>query len=114
MMKVLFYVFVVLAMAYMMVEPSQATFTCTNVDWCLVQCVPHLVGTQVVPASACCDGVKQIKGMTITIEDERQACGCVKDAANKYQNIKEDATSGLPTKCGFPLAYPISKNIDCN
>ncbi|KAI3938107.1 hypothetical protein MKW98_018663 [Papaver atlanticum] len=114
MMKVFFCVVVVLAMAHVMVEPSQATFTCTDVDKCLVQCMPYLVGTATVPASACCDGVKQIKGMAITVEDKRQACGCVKDAANKYQNIKEDAASGLPTKCGVPLSYPISKNIDCS
>ncbi|KAI3909605.1 hypothetical protein MKW98_014022 [Papaver atlanticum] len=114
MMKVFFCVVVVLAMAYMMVEPTQAAFTCTDVDKCLVQCMPYLVGTAAVPVPACCDGVKQIKGMAITIEDKRQACGCVKDAANKHQNIKEDAASGLPTKCGVPLSYPISKNIDCS
>ncbi|KAI3913605.1 hypothetical protein MKW92_038249 [Papaver armeniacum] len=111
MMKVFFCVFAVLAM---MVGPSQAAFTCTDVDKCLVQCLPYLVGTATVPAPGCCAGVKQIKAMTTTTEDRRQACGCVKDAANKYQNIKEDAASGLPAKCDAPLDYPISKNIDCS
>ncbi|KAI3841027.1 hypothetical protein MKX03_018258 [Papaver bracteatum] len=114
MMKVFFCVIVVLSMAHMMVEPSQAAFTCTDVDNFLVQCMPYLVGTATVPPPACCDGFKQIKGMEITTEDKRQACGYVKDATNKYQNIKEDAASGLPTKCGVPLSYPISKNINCS
>ncbi|KAI3962934.1 hypothetical protein MKW92_006191 [Papaver armeniacum] len=69
---------------------------------------------QLWPAPGCCAGVKQIKAMTTTTEDRRQACGCVKDAANKYRNIKEDAASGLPAKCDAPLDYPISKNIDCS
>ncbi|RZC72414.1 hypothetical protein C5167_035597 [Papaver somniferum] len=113
MMKVYVCVVVVLAMVQLMVEPSQA-FTCSDVDKSLVQCMPYLVGSAPQPVTACCDGVKQIKGMATTTDEKRQACGCVKDAANKYQNIKEDAASGLPTKCGVPLSYPISKNIDCN
>ncbi|KAI3887340.1 hypothetical protein MKX03_002744 [Papaver bracteatum] len=113
MMKAYVCVVVVLAMVQLMVQPSQA-FTCADVDKSLVQCMPYLVGSAPQPVTACCDGVKQIKGMATTTDEKRQACSCVKDAANKYQNIKEDAASGLPTKCGVPLSYPISKNIDCN
>ncbi|MCL7039924.1 hypothetical protein MKW94_015138 [Papaver nudicaule] len=76
--------------------------------------MPYLVGSTPEPLDACCDGVNQIKGMAITIDEKRQACGCVKDAANKYSNIKQDAASDLPKKCGVPLSYPVSKTIDCN
>ncbi|KAI3867072.1 hypothetical protein MKW92_032426 [Papaver armeniacum] len=78
----------------------------------LVQFMPYLVGSASHPVTACCDGVKQIKVLATTTDEKSQACSCVKDAVNKCQNIKKDAASRLPTKCGVTLAYPISKNID--
>ncbi|KAI3840534.1 hypothetical protein MKX03_007228 [Papaver bracteatum] len=52
MMKVLFCVVIILSMAHMMVEPTQTNFTCTDVDLCLVQCMPYLVSTATLTASA--------------------------------------------------------------
>ncbi|KAH9707243.1 non-specific lipid-transfer protein [Citrus sinensis] len=43
----------------------------------------------------------------------RAACDCVKAAAARYPNIKEDAASSLPTKCGVQIGIPISKTTNC-
>ena len=111
--KVIISVLVVLATVQLMVEPSQAV-NCVDVDKSLVKCISYLTGAVPLPAEGCCDGVKQLKGMVATTADRRQACTCVKTAAAKYQNIKDDAVSALPTKCGTPLSFPISKNINCD
>ncbi|OVA09213.1 Plant lipid transfer protein/Par allergen [Macleaya cordata] len=113
MMKVFVCVMAVLAMVQLMVEPSQA-IDCADVDRSLVPCMPYLTGGAAQPAAGCCAGVKQLTAMATTTPDKRAACNCVKEAASHYQNIKDDAATGLPTKCGIPLSFPISKNIDCN
>ncbi|KAK9273469.1 hypothetical protein L1049_018279 [Liquidambar formosana] len=78
----------VLAMIQFMAKPGQATnITCGQVDSCLAPCIPYLTGGG-EPVPACCDGVKNLKAMTPTTEDRRAACTCVKEAADRYQNIK--------------------------
>ncbi|KAK9152990.1 hypothetical protein Sjap_000470 [Stephania japonica] len=111
--KVIICVLVVLAMVQLMVEPSQAV-NCVDVDRSLLPCLTFLTGQVPEPAGGCCDGVKALKGMVTTTADKRQACNCVKLAAAHYQNIKDDAVSSLAGKCGTPVSFPISKNIDCN
>ncbi|PIA27257.1 hypothetical protein AQUCO_08100002v1 [Aquilegia coerulea] len=106
-------VVLVLAMIQLMVEPSQAV-NCAQVDLSLKQCVPYITGTAAEPASACCDGIKQLKGEVVTTTDKRDACNCVKKAASLMPNVKGDAVSALPGKCGTPLSFPISKDFDCN
>ncbi|KAF5181859.1 Non-specific lipid-transfer protein [Thalictrum thalictroides] len=104
---------VVLAMIQLMVKPSEAV-NCVQVDLSLKQCVPYITGKATEPASACCDGIKQLKVQVVTTTDKRQACNCVKQAASLMPNVKGDAVSALPGKCGTPLSFPISKDFDCN
>ncbi|KAA8515854.1 hypothetical protein F0562_019033 [Nyssa sinensis] len=103
---------VVLAMIQFMVKPGQA-ISCGQVDASLAPCVPYLTGGG-NPAPACCDGVKNIKGMAATTADRRAACNCVKDAANRYSNLKDDAAQALPAKCGVQMNIPISKSTNCD
>ncbi|KAK9150488.1 hypothetical protein Syun_008797 [Stephania yunnanensis] len=105
---------VVLAMVrLLLVEPSQAV-NCVNVDKSLLTCLTFLTGQVPEPAGGCCDGVKVLKGLVTTTADKHQACNCVKQAAAHYQNIKDDTVSSLAGKCGAPVSFPLSKNIDCN
>ncbi|KAJ8753672.1 hypothetical protein K2173_026348 [Erythroxylum novogranatense] len=66
------------------------------------------------PPTACCDGVKNIKAITPTTVDRRAAYNCVKAAAARYPNIKLDAASSLPKKCGVEMNNPISQATNCD
>ncbi|XP_021906814.1 non-specific lipid-transfer protein A-like [Carica papaya] len=103
---------VVIVMAQLLVKPGEGAVTCAQVNASLAACIPYLTagGT---PAAACCDGVKNLKAITPTTADRQAACNCVKEAAARYPNIKEDAASSLPTKCGVQMNIPISKNTNC-
>ncbi|CAA3022260.1 non-specific lipid-transfer A-like [Olea europaea subsp. europaea] len=48
-----------------------------------------------------------------TTQDRQTACGCLKTAASHYTNLKPDAASQLPTKCGVSIGVPISPTVDC-
>ncbi|KAF7137517.1 hypothetical protein RHSIM_Rhsim07G0035500 [Rhododendron simsii] len=111
-MKGLVIVMIVLAMVQIMAEPTRA-ITCGQVDACLVPCMSYLVGGG-NPQPACCDGVKNLKGMASTTADKRAACTCVKAAANRYPNIKDDVAQALPAKCGVQMDIPVSKTTNCD
>ncbi|KAK6943611.1 Bifunctional inhibitor/plant lipid transfer protein/seed storage helical domain [Dillenia turbinata] len=100
------------AMVLFMVRPGNA-LNCAQVDTALVPCVPFLTGSAPVPASGCCDGVRSIKSMVASPADKQAACNCVKEAANRYTNIKDDAAAALPNKCGVDIGVPISRSVDC-
>lgn len=93
--------------------PAQATVSCEQVRGFLTSCIPYLVDGGGKPAEACCNGVRNLKAMAPTTSDRRAACDCVKQAASRYPNIKEDAASSLPAKCGVQISFPISKNVNC-
>ncbi|KAL5708900.1 hypothetical protein ACHQM5_019646 [Ranunculus cassubicifolius] len=95
-----------------LVQPGQA-IECPAVDSCLAQCVPFLIGGA-GPTPACCKGVQSLKDMAVTHADKTTACNCVKQAAAKVANIKPDAVSSLPTKCGIPFSFPVSVSTDCS
>ncbi|XP_059311174.1 non-specific lipid-transfer protein 1-like isoform X2 [Lycium ferocissimum] len=97
---------VVLAMIQLMFEPAQA-LTCGQVNASLAPCIPYLT-------QACCSGVKSLKGLAQSTADKKVACNCVKAAANRYANLKDDAAQALPTKCGVTLDTPISRNVNCD
>ncbi|KAK6943018.1 Bifunctional inhibitor/plant lipid transfer protein/seed storage helical domain [Dillenia turbinata] len=101
-----------LAMVMLTIRPGEA-LTCAQVDTALVPCVPFLTGSAPAPASGCCDGVKSIKAMVASPTDKQAACNCVKEAANRYTNIKDDAATALPSKCGVDIGVPISRSVDC-
>ncbi|KAJ8534749.1 hypothetical protein K7X08_016477 [Anisodus acutangulus] len=103
---------VVLAMVQLIAEPAQA-ITCGQVDAALASCVPYLTqGGE--PGAACCSGVKSLKGMAATTDERRTACNCVKAAANRYSNLKDDAAQALSSKCGVTMDVPVSRTINCD
>ncbi|KAJ8748724.1 hypothetical protein K2173_011275 [Erythroxylum novogranatense] len=104
-------VLVMVAMVQFMAEPTVAV-TCGQVDSYLAGCVPFLTAGG-SPSTACCNGVKSLEANTPTTADRRAACDCVKAAAARYPNIKEDAAASLPQKCGIAMNIPISKNTNC-
>ncbi|MCE3215713.1 hypothetical protein HAX54_003260 [Datura stramonium] len=50
------------------------------------------------PKAACCSGVKSLSGMAQSTDERRTACNCLKAAANRYSNLKDDAAQALPGK----------------
>ncbi|XP_059636045.1 non-specific lipid-transfer protein 1-like [Cornus florida] len=98
----------VLAMVQFMMKPGEA-ISCGQVDASLAPCVPYLTngGT---PTTECCNGVKSIKGMATTPVAKRTTCNCVKDAANRYSNLKDDAAQAHPAKCNVQMDIPISRS----
>ncbi|KAI8027278.1 hypothetical protein LOK49_LG02G00825 [Camellia lanceoleosa] len=104
---------VVLAIIQLMVEPGWA-ISCGQVDGYLAPCLPHLIGGSGIPAPTCCDGVKNIKGMASTTTDKRTASNYVKQAANRYSNLKDDAAQSLDAKCGVQMDIPVSRTTNCD
>ncbi|CAN4125941.1 unnamed protein product [Withania somnifera] len=92
---------------------QQGGITCSQVDSNLAPCVPFLTqGGE--PGAACCSGVKTLGGMAQSTDERRTACNCVKAAANRFSNLKDDAAQSLPSKCGVSLNVPISRTINCD
>ncbi|KAL2477874.1 Non-specific lipid-transfer protein 11 [Forsythia ovata] len=101
----------ILAIIQLVVQPGQA-ITCGQVDEFLAPCIPYLTGGG-EPSGACCSGVKAVQGMAQTTADKRACCSCVKAAANRYSNLKDDAAQTLPKKCGVSMDIPISRRVNC-
>ncbi|XP_027154336.1 non-specific lipid-transfer protein A-like [Coffea eugenioides] len=110
MMKVVAVVSLVLVLV-LVARPGEA-ITCEQVTHELEPCVPYLTqgGT---PSSSCCSGVKNL-GSIPTQQDRRTACNCVKSAAGHFPNLKPDAATSLPGRCGVSLPFPISSSTNCN
>ncbi|EEF35287.1 Nonspecific lipid-transfer protein B, putative [Ricinus communis] len=87
---------------------------CGQVNKALSSCVPFLTGFDTTPSLTCCAGVMELKRLAPTVKDKRIACECVKTAAARYPNIREDAASSLPYKCGVVINVPISKTTNCH
>ncbi|KAJ7960587.1 Non-specific lipid-transfer protein [Quillaja saponaria] len=103
---------VVLAIELLMVEPGQA-ITCQQVDASLGPCIAYLTGGG-SPSHECCSGLGTLKNLTPYTADRRQACECLKAAASRFPNIREDLASSLPQACHVGTNVPISKNIRCS
>ncbi len=95
---------------------AMTSLTCEQVDACLAPCIPFLTqgSSWGEPWSKCCEGVKNIKASTPTAQDKRDACECVKDAANHFSNLKDDMAAALPTKCKVQMDIPISRTTNCD
>ncbi|KAI3921779.1 hypothetical protein MKX01_005468 [Papaver californicum] len=107
-------VMVVLAVVQSMFQPSSAAITCPQVVKSLAPCANYITGSQPQPATDCCKGITALRAMATTTPDKRFACNCVKTATASNPNIRDDAVSSLPGKCGVQLPYAISRNFDCN
>lgn len=92
---------------------QQGGVTCGQVDANMAPCISYLTrGGE--PGAACCSGVKTLSGMASSTDERRTACNCLKAAANRYANLKDDAAQALPSKCGVSLNIPISRTINCD
>ncbi|XP_050209856.1 non-specific lipid-transfer protein A-like [Mercurialis annua] len=92
--------------------PGEAV-DCGQVNSSLATCIPFLTGADASPSASCCAGIKNIKTLAQTLADKRAACECIKTAAAHYPNIKDDAASSLPKKCGADINIPISRTTNC-
>ncbi|CAI9758652.1 unnamed protein product [Fraxinus pennsylvanica] len=104
---------VVVAIVHMfMAKPGEAV-SCGQVESQISPCLTYLSqgGT---PTAACCSGVKSLSQSLQNTQDRQTACGCLKTAASRYPNLKQDAASQLPTKCGVTIGVPISPTVDCS
>ncbi|XP_075478730.1 non-specific lipid-transfer protein 1-like [Primulina tabacum] len=107
-------VLAILALVLFMAQPGY-TISCGQVDAALMPCISYLTGRGGnKPSSACCNGVKSVKGMGRTTADKRAACSCVKAAANRYPGMKDALAQSLPVQCGVHLDIPVSRTVDCN
>ncbi|PIA34124.1 hypothetical protein AQUCO_03900205v1 [Aquilegia coerulea] len=106
-------VLVVLSMVQVIVKPIEA-FNCAEIAMKVTSCAPFVIGSAVQPSPECCNGVKQLKAMMVTKNDKREICNCLKIAASAYPKLKDAAIAALPAKCGAPLPFTISKNMNCN
>ncbi|KAL3537074.1 hypothetical protein ACH5RR_000440 [Cinchona calisaya] len=95
------------------VQKGHAIMTCDQVDKLLFPCVRYITH-DVEPGPACCNGVRTIKGLAQNTLDKRQVCSCVKEAANRYSNLKDDAAQALVKKCGVEIDVPVSRHINCD
>jgi len=102
-----------LAIGCLMANPGNA-ISCGDVDVSLGSCIPYLKGQQPEPADQCCSGVRRLKDMAVTTADKQSACECVKAAAARLQNLKDECVCALPGQCGAPLPFPLSRSFDCS
>lgn len=102
---------VIVAMAQLMVKPSEA-IDCGTVVSSLTSCVPYISG-QSQDVSSCCQGVKNLMSQAPAKEDRQAVCECAKAAAANFPNLKPDAAASIPQKCGVSMNVPISRNVDC-
>ena len=95
----------------LLATPGQA-ITCGDVESQLAPCLPYLIGSGDLEAT-CCDGMKNLLALTTSRVDKQALCNCVKDAASRHVEIREDLASQLASKCGVELGVPISRSTDC-
>lgn len=93
---------------------GEAAVTCQQVSSCMSPCIAYLISGSGNPTNDCCNGVRNLQAMTPTTPDRRAACDCLKEAAGRNPNIKDDAAASLPTKCGVQISIPISRTVNCN
>ncbi|XP_011031956.1 PREDICTED: non-specific lipid-transfer protein A-like [Populus euphratica] len=106
-------VLVAVAMVQFMVNPGEA-ITCGDVNSDLAACVSYLTGKGGdFPPPECCAGGIKLKESAVSIADKQAACECVKAAAARIPDIKDEAASSLPAKCKVQADFPISKNFNC-
>lgn len=104
---------IVLIAIVVMANQGQAAIDCKTVDEALVPCVPYLTGGG-TPTVPCCKGVSSIKDMSVSPQDKKDACNCVKAAANRYPTLKDEVAQALPVKCNVQLDIPVSRTTNCD
>ncbi|KAJ0432982.1 putative plant lipid transfer protein/Par allergen [Helianthus annuus] len=100
-----------ITMALVMVHPTEA-ISCGELAGMLSPCISYLRSGG-SPSANCCSGAKKVQGAIQSQADRRTACNCAKNAAGQLQ-VRADAASGLPGKCGISVNVPMNPNVDCN
>ncbi|XP_042403999.1 non-specific lipid-transfer protein 1-like [Zingiber officinale] len=103
-----------LLVALAAVPRREAALTCGNVVMFLSPCIPYARGTTAEPSEACCSGVRGLNEAAKTTPDRQTACNCIKSTIFSLPGIKPAVVSGVPSKCGVSVPYPISTSIDCS
>nr|C0HLG2.1 RecName: Full=Non-specific lipid-transfer protein 1; Short=LTP1; Short=nsLTP1 [Trachyspermum ammi] len=86
---------------------------CKTVDSALLPCVPYLTGGGTPTTDCCKKGVTTIKDISVTTQ-QKDACNCVKAAANRYPTLKDEVARALPDMCKVKLDIPISRTTNCD
>ncbi|PIN20678.1 hypothetical protein CDL12_06636 [Handroanthus impetiginosus] len=107
-------IFALVALVLLVSHRGEA-MTCGRVDVALAPCIGYLTGRDGdTPSPRCCAGVKAVKEMAQTTADKRACCSCVKDAANRHQDLKDAAAQSLPAKCDVQMDIIVSRDVNCD
>ncbi|XP_019438991.1 PREDICTED: non-specific lipid-transfer protein A-like [Lupinus angustifolius] len=97
----------------LVVEPGRS-FSFDDASNQLLPCLTYVIGLGGnTPSSECCNGAVALQSSTPTIDDRREACEFLKAVASTLPLIKDDKASSLFEKCNVTLAFPFSKDANC-
>ncbi|KAG9445813.1 hypothetical protein H6P81_011941 [Aristolochia fimbriata] len=80
----------------------------------LKTCIQFLTGKAIaVPQATCCIGMKGISNCVKTREDRKDACECIREAADKTPAFRPDRVLRACEICGVKLPFDIFINSSC-
>ncbi|XP_034584393.1 non-specific lipid-transfer protein 1 isoform X2 [Setaria viridis] len=95
-------------------RPAGAALSCSTVYNTLMPCLGYVQSGGTVPR-ACCSGIQRLVSGARTTPDRRAICTCLKNvAAGAAGGPYISRAAGLPGRCGVPLPYKLSPNMNCN
>ncbi|KAL6610381.1 hypothetical protein ACP70R_040350 [Stipagrostis hirtigluma subsp. patula] len=105
----------ILAAALLVPAPrAEAALSCSTVYNTLMPCLAYVQSGGAVPR-ACCAGIRIIVSRAHATADRRAVCTCLKDvAAGAAGGPYISRAAGLPGRCGVPVPFKISPNVNCN
>ncbi|KAJ1408717.1 Plant lipid transfer protein/Par allergen [Sesbania bispinosa] len=92
---------------------SETKVECDDLVSDLQPCIPYLKGGGDKPSPTCCEGAKALGCVGRNVQEKRDACKCIKAAA-EIINPKPENANDLPKKCGIQLPFKISQFMDCS
>jgi hypothetical protein len=92
---------------------ASAVLSCSTVYNTLMPCLGYVQSGGEVP-QACCGGIKTVVSTASSTAERRAVCTCLKNVAAAAGGTYISRAAGLPGKCGVPLPYKISRNVNCN
>ncbi|XP_062181021.1 non-specific lipid-transfer protein 1-like [Phragmites australis] len=91
-----------------------AAVSCSTVYNTLMPCLGYVQNGGTV-ARACCAGIQRLVSGGRSRDDRRAICTCLKNvAAGAAGGPYISRAAGLPGRCGVPLPYKLSPNMNCN
>lgn len=104
---------VLIALKLAMAGGDQGVVSCDDVQTALSPCFEYLTGGVNGPSGQCCSNAWSLIGNAQSDKDREAVCNCIKLAAASL-GVKPDAAKNLSGKCGVPVGYSISPNVDCS